>query len=167
MRLSARVIQMKHFGVIAGLMMAFSLVAPTSWGEQKCTHIRVELNGTAVSAPRNMTLLKTSGGTPIVVRVEDECFQLPEKLRHSESIDVIFQVGGDSIHITGRRPSDFAVGWNVVLKDNATEGPFAASKNVPAREICVVEFEPGGDGTAIVQTGCRSAKKKTDARVRE
>jgi len=163
MRLSARVIQMKHYGVIAGVVMLFSLVAPGSCAEQKCTHIRVELNGAAVPAPRTMTLLRTRGGTPTVVRVEDGCFRLPEKLRHSKSIDVTFQVEGDTIHLIGYRPPDFAVGWKLILSDTA-DGPFAAFKaafkNAPAKEVCVVEFEPGGDGTSIVQTGCRSANKE-------
>jgi hypothetical protein len=161
MRLRGRVAGMKHYGVVAGVMVVFSLVAPSSWGEQKCTHITIELNGAAVAAPQKITLLKTRGGTPIVVRVEDGCFQLPEKLWHSKSIDVIFQVDGDDIHLTGIRPSDFAVGWKLTLSDTAV-GPFAGFKGVPAREICVLESDQGGDGTAEAQTGCRSAKKKTD-----
>jgi hypothetical protein len=159
MRISGMVFHAKHFGVITWLMMAFSWLAPSASGEQKCTHIRIELNGTVVSAPRNITFLETKGGTHIMVRVKDGCFRLPKALRYAESIDVILQVEGDNIHLTGRRPSDFAVRWNLVLKDHATHGPFAAFDNVPAREICVVEFDPGGDGTAVVQTGCRSAMK--------
>jgi hypothetical protein len=165
MRRSTRGIQIKRSVVIAGLTIVFLLVAPSSWGKQKCTHIRIELNGAAVPAPPNISLLETKGGTPIVVPVENGCFQLPEKLQHSESIDVIFQVGGDTIHLTGYRPPDFAVGWKIMLSDSA-EGPFVsfkgAFKNAPAKGVCVVEFEPGGDGTTTVQIGCRSAKKKTD-----
>jgi hypothetical protein len=150
---------MKDLGVMSSslfLLLAGSIL----WGEQKCTHIRVELNGRAVSAPREITLLSTRGKTHVVVPVEDDCFALPEKFQHSKSIDLVFEVEGNRIRLSALQPSAFSVGWNVRLKDNATTGPFAAFKNVPASEVCVVEFD---SGKAEAQTHCRSAVRSPGA----
>ncbi len=138
------------------------LSASSLWAAEKCTHVHVELNGATVSPPLKVALLETKGGTPITVSVEDGCFPLPEELRNAKSIDIIFQVGLDRIHLTGMQPSAFGIRWNLILRDEATTGPFAAFKNVPARQICVLEFDPGGDSNAIIQTGCRSPMKKTE-----
>lgn len=145
-------------------MLVLSLAASASWGAQKCTPIQIELNGATVATPREVSLLVTRGEAPVVVPVIDGCFRLPERLRHAKSIDVIFQVEGNRVHLREMEPSAFAVGWRVMLRDSATTGPFAAYKykNVPARELCVVEFETEGDGTAEVQTGCRTVLKNTD-----
>jgi hypothetical protein len=132
---------MKILGVMATFIVALWVATFSSWGAEKCTHIRVELNEASVSLPREIVLLWTKGGPPTTVPVEEGCFRLPEKLQHARSIDVVFRVGGDRIHLRGIEPSAFGIGWNLKLRDNATTGPFAALKGVSAREICVLGSE--------------------------
>jgi hypothetical protein len=149
---------MNGFKLGAIVLAALPMATRGAWGSQKCTHIDVELNGIAISAPRKVSLSKTSAPA-VTVPVKDGCFRLPQKLRHAKSLDVIFVVGKDRIHLTGIEPSAFGMKWNLKLRDNPGEDAFAAFKNIPAREICVLEFEPGGDSTAMIQTGCRTTAK--------
>jgi hypothetical protein len=154
--------EIKQCAIVWLLTAFWGLTSCALWGEQKCTHIHIELNGASIPAPRMITLRKTNGSHPITVTVNDGCFRLPKVLRNAESIDVTFQTNQDNIHLIAREPSSFDVGWKLILKDDA-KGPFAAFKNVPAKEICVVEFETGGDGTAIIQPACRSPLKTDEA----
>lgn len=155
---------MRMIRVMAMLIVAFWVATSSSLGAQKCTYIRVEVNGARVSPPREIALLWTKGGLPITVPVEEGCFRLPEKLQNAKSIDVVFQIGGDRIHLRGMQPSAFGIGWNLMLSDKAT-GSFAALKGVSPREICVLEFHPEGDGTGLIQSRCRTTVR-TDGKTR-
>lgn len=152
---------MKIISIVSKSVLVSFLAASASWGAEKCTSLRIELNGTSVAAPQEVSLVVRKRKAPVVVPVVDGCFQVPNGLRHAKSMDVIFQVKDNRIHLRGMNPSAFAVGWRVMLRDSATTGPFAAYKNVPARELCLLEFETEGDGTSEIQTNCRTSLKKT------
>jgi hypothetical protein len=161
MRQNERASLEKRIDIISALMIAFMTIVPSASGKQECVSLRIERNGKLAPAPQTVTLRKTSGGMTTVVPAENGCFQLPLKLEQAKSFDVVFQVNGETIHLRGIRPLDFAGLWRVVLEDTAFKGEFASiTQNAPARAICVVIFPSWGDGTSMAQTGCRGAVKK-------
>jgi hypothetical protein len=126
---------------------------------QECTHIRVEVNGKGIPVPRIVTLVKSQGGTPTTVAVNDSCFRLPKQLVEATAIDVIFQANGENIHLVGVERVRFAEAWTVVLNETASK-ELLSSLHGAAKEICIVNFDPGdGDGTSMAQAGCRSPVK--------
>jgi hypothetical protein len=83
--------------------------------------------------------------------VKGDCFQLPSQLQKAKGIDMIFEANGEKVHISGLLPSRFAEAWTIIL-----DGP-------PSSGICTVKFDPGGDGTSLAQTGCRTPIKMADS----
>lgn len=147
----------KQKWLIVALLMVLLLPFASSAGqEQNCTSVRIELNDRPLALPERVTFIVPKRGPSAVVRVENGCFQLPKLFASAKSFDVLLRTEKDEIHLVGMKPSDFSVGWKIVLKDDATSGPFAAFKNVPANEVCVLEFDPDRDGAAMAQTHCRS-----------
>jgi len=153
---------LKWFSLCAMAILALTDVVPRVFAAEGCTHIRVEVNGKSIPGPTTVTLLKSRGGTPVIVAVRDGCFRLPKQLAKATSIDVIFQTNEENVHLIGIDAIRFSEKWTVELNDAASDELLRTLK-ATAKEICIVDFDPGGDGTSVALAGCRSPVKAVPA----
>jgi len=136
---------------------ALIYLAPCIFAAEGCTHIRVELNGMIIPNPAIITLIGSRGGTPVIVSVNDGCFRLPKKLIKKSPFEVKFQTNGENVDLIGIEKIRFEEAWTIVLNDTASEELLKDLHAANAKEICIVDFNPGvGDGTSLAQAGCRS-----------
>ena len=152
----------KWFSLCLMAIAVLANAAPRVFAAQGCTHIRVEVNGKSIPSPATVALLKSRGGTPVVVAVSDGCFRLPKQLAKAISIDLIFQANGENVHLIGIDTARFSEVWTVELNDAASD-ELLATLRATAKEICIVDFDPGGDGTGVAQAGCRTPVKTVRA----
>jgi hypothetical protein len=94
--------------------------------------------------------------TEKAVSLEGRCFRVPPGVLNEKSVDVLFQVARNKIHLSSILAGFFAGPWDIDLEDKRFGRDVVLPKNARTREVCAVIFHVGEPETGIMQTGCRT-----------
>jgi hypothetical protein len=119
-----------------------------------CFSIHVHLNGKVVEDPQRVTI-KTKNAEFSTVQ-EGGCFRVPPEVLREQTVDVLFRVPGNKVHISAVAPGFFAGPWDVELEDKRFGKDLVLPKHARAKDACGVVFHVGEPERAIMQTSCRT-----------
>jgi len=122
-------------------------------GERSCFTIRVRLNGKAITAPQVLTVRVR--GKETVVRLQGECFSVPDALFNEPSVDVSFILSREQIYISAIPPQFLRGPWDVELEDRRFGKDVVLPNHARAKDACAVVFHIGEPERIQVISPCR------------
>jgi hypothetical protein len=122
-----------------------------------CFRIQVRLNGKPIDGPEAITL--RTNRDEVTVPLEKGCFSVPSAFHTEKSLDVVFSVPGNQIHLAGISIVFLSDSWGVDLQDKKFGKEFTLPKHARPRNACAVVFHRGEPEIGITQTGCRTPLK--------
>jgi hypothetical protein len=123
--------------------------------EPNCFKIRVSLNGNLMDGPAVITLRTKQNESK--VPLERGCFRVPPELQSEETLDVLFTLPGNKVHLGPIAKGFFTDSWDVDLEDKKfNKKNSGLPKHRRSGEMCGVIFHGGEPETGIFQTPCRT-----------
>lgn len=119
-----------------------------------CFTVRVRLNGKPLDGPRVVTL--KAKHTEATLSLQSGCFVVPPALFKEKTLDLIFTLPENSIHLSDISAGFFGYSWDIELADKRFSSDVVLPKHARVKEACVVLFHAGEPETQMSQTGCRA-----------
>jgi hypothetical protein len=110
-------------------------------GESSCFAVRVRLNGKPVAGPHVITF-KTEQMEQETI-AEAGCFKVPPTVLKEKTVDVLFTVPGNKIHLSTIRTGFLAGPWDIELEDKRFGKGVVLTKHARTRDACAVVFHVG------------------------
>jgi hypothetical protein len=119
-----------------------------------CFTIKVSLNGKLVDGPKAVTF-KTNSKVEEAA-LEEGCFRVPPDVLKEKTVDVLFEVARNKIHLSSILIGFFAGPWDIDLEDKHFGREVVLPKHARINEACAVIFHVGEPETAVTQVPCRT-----------
>jgi hypothetical protein len=131
---------------------------PRKEASSPCFRLRVHLNGKPIDGPRVVTL--KAEHTEATLSLQDGCFVLPPALLKEKTLDLVFTLPYNRIHLSDISAGFFAYSWDIELADKRFDSDVVLPKHARTKEACVVVFHAGEPETQMTQTSCRTPLRK-------
>lgn len=141
--------------VLAELLIILGVSTMASYAQNDCFKVHVTLNAQSLEQPESL-IFKTSQWTE-TASLQSGCFKVPQAVFDVQSVDLIFTVLKNHIHLSSIPTAFFVGSWDVLLADKRFERVVVLPKHARVQRVCAVVFHVGEPETFSAFDQCRTA----------
>jgi len=119
-----------------------------------CFVVHVRLNGKPLDGPRVVTVKGSS--SEFTLSLQGGCFVVPPALFKEKTLDLVFTLPENSIHLFNISASFFEYPWDIELTDKRFGSDVSLPKHARVKEACFVTFHGGEPERQLTETACRA-----------